>query len=173
MNESALNVRLASNWSAVSVLTSKAASIGVLRWSIPLAAGKWTPAQHVSHVVLAYAATTADIRDGCRAHLIGSARQRFAWRLFGLTQVTLLGRIPPGARTPRELDPSGESPDREPLLAALRSQVEEFDAAVRQRWRTVPGHRVTHPYFGALSLAQAIRVCEVHSRHHAGLLPSA
>lgn len=92
------------------------------------------------------------------------------WRLFGLSQVIWFGRIPPGAQAPRELRPTDEPRERGSVLDELREQLEEFDAAIRHAWRTKPGHRAAHPYFGALSLRQAIRVCEVHTRHHSALL---
>jgi hypothetical protein len=34
-----------------------------------------------------------------------------------------------------------------------------------------PGSSLTNPYFGWLSLEEAVRFCEVHVRHHAAHLP--
>jgi hypothetical protein len=124
----------------------------------------------VSHIVLSYQAFTADVCDGRTVRLIGSPRQRLLWRVFGLSQVLWLGRIPPGARAPREMRPPNDPPEQALLLQQLKSCVSEFEAAVRRAWRTTPMHRVTHPYFGALSLGQAIRVSEVHTIHHAAIL---
>ena len=170
MNEFGLDLRLARNRRAVGELANIAVRLPSHRWSMAPAPGKWTPAQHVIHVALAYWAMTSDVRDGRPADLIGSASQRMVWRIFGLSQVIWLGRIPPGARAPRELRPTDEPRERGTVLDELRAQLEEFDAVVRHAWRTKPGHRAAHPYFGALSLRQAIRVCEVHTRHHAALL---
>ncbi|HEY5061359.1 MAG TPA: DinB family protein [Gemmatimonadaceae bacterium] len=170
MNRRDLDARLDRNRVAVERLIAAAVDTPIGPWSVRLAPDKWTPAQHVSHIVLSYQAFTADVRDGRTARLIGSARQRLIWRAFGLSQVLWLGRIPPGARSPREMQPPDVPPERDALVHKLGSGVSEFEAAVRQVWRTMPKHRVAHPYFGSLSLGQAIRVCEVHTMHHAAVL---
>ena len=170
MNQRDLDARLDRNRAAVDQLIDAAVETPTGSWFVRPAPDKWTPAQQVSHIALSYAGITADVRDGVRARLIGTARRRLFWRVFGLSQVLWLGRIPPGARSPREIHPPDDSPERGALLHQLRGRVSEFEAAVRQTWRTTPMHRVAHPYFGSLSLGQAIRVCEVHTMHHAAIL---
>jgi uncharacterized damage-inducible protein DinB len=170
MKESDLNVRLARNRSAIGELITAVSGARNDSWAARPAPGKWTPAQHVSHIVLSYHAFIGDVRDGRPAHLIGSSRQRLVWRLFGLTQVLWLGRLPFGARAPREMRPPDAPPERSELFDDLHAAVHEFDAAARDAWRSAPRRRVLHPYFGPVSLSQAIRVCEVHTRHHAALL---
>jgi hypothetical protein len=169
-NQRGLDDRLDRNRAAVERLTDAAVETPAGSWLVRPAPDKWTPAQHVSHIVLSYQVFTADVRDGRTVRLIGSARQRLLWRVFGLSQVLWLGRIAPGARAPREMRPPNDPPERARLLIELRAGVAEFEVSVRQVWRTKPMHRVAHPYFGSLSLGHAIRVCEVHTLHHAAIL---
>ena len=130
----------------------------------------WTPAQQVNHVVLTYRAMTHDVRDGRRAEFIGTEQQRRRWRLLGLVQIYLRGTLPAGAPAPREVRPPDYSPDRATLLGELRLVLDEFERTMRSAARDRPAHRVAHPYFGWLSLRQAVRISGVHTRHHAAAL---
>jgi hypothetical protein len=49
----------------------------------------------------------------------------------------------------------------------------EFDAVIARTRTATPGRRLTHPYFGWLTLEEAVRFCEVHVKHHAARLPEA
>jgi hypothetical protein len=125
----------------------------------------------VNHVVLVYESAVGDVRDGRSVRLIGTSRQRRHWRWLGLTQILWLDRLPTGAPSPHEFLPPAESQERNALTERLHAATNEFDSAMRQAWVKHPRHRVLHPYFGAVSLRQAIRICDVHTRHHSAALP--
>jgi hypothetical protein len=169
-SNAALESLLADNRAAVDELTRVAADIPRKDWARPLGEEKWSAAQHVQHIVLAYETMVRDIRHGQRAQLKGTANQRRLWRLVGLPQVLWMRRLPRGAPSPREMRPSDSPPVRPALLAQLRDAVDDFDSAMRVAWRGTPGHRVLHPYFGEISLRQALVLAAVHTRHHIATL---
>jgi len=158
------------NHAAIDALALAAESMPSDAWTRRPSSEGWTPAQQVNHVVLTYRAMTHDVRDDRRAAFIGTAAQRRKWRLLGLAQIYFRGTLPRGAPAPREVRPPDYSPDRATLLRELRSSVDEFERTMRSAARNRPGHRVAHPYFGWLSLRQAVRVCAVHTRHHLAAL---
>jgi hypothetical protein len=166
----AMKSELIRNHEAVDAFSIVVEDIPVNAWAARSSPERWTPAQQVNHVVLAYRAMIHDVRDGRHAQFIGTARQRRIWRLFGLSQVMFLGRLPPGAPAPREIRPPDYSPDRTTMLRELRSALDDFERTMRSASRDRSRHRVAHPYFGWLSLRQAVRVCAVHTHHHAELL---
>lgn len=157
---------LEQNRVAVASFASAASAISASAWHVPIADGKWTPAQHVDHVARAYAAGVLDIVHDSPMRLIGSPRQRWWWRLLGLTLVRVLGRLPRGAPAPREIrPPERRDADRSQLLAELDGHVRSFEDAVQSN--SSRGERgFTHPYFGRLTARDGIRLLAVHTRHH-------
>ena len=101
---------------------------------------------------------------------IGTRWKRLIWRAIGLNSVVHLRKLPTGARAPRESRPPDVAADRESLLATFTARVAEFETVFAESWRETPKKRMTHPYFGMISLRQAIAMSEVHLRHHAGFL---
>jgi hypothetical protein len=162
--------RLEDNRSAVADFAATASVISEDAWHEPIAAGKWSPAQHVDHVARAYAAAVLEIEHGSPMRLIGSPRQRWWWRLLGLSLVRFFGRLPRGAPAPREIRPPQRSEASRPeLLAELDEQVRAFEKAVRGT-ADLSGRGFTHPYFGSLNALDGIRLLAVHTRHHARAL---
>ncbi len=157
---------LEKNRSAVASFESAARSIPADGWQSSVAPGKWTPAQHVEHVVLSYAAAVLDLVHETPMRLIGTPRQRRWWRFVGLNTVRWLGRIPRGAPAPREVRPTERANrDRPELLAELDGRVRSFEDAVRTQ-ATADGRGFTHPYFGTLNMRDGIRLAAAHTRHH-------
>lgn len=156
---------------AVDEFFTRAAQVAPSRWDVPRAEGKWTPAQEVKHVILAYEAFTRDLRGGEGMKLVGTPFKRRLWRAVGLTSILWLKKLPKGARAPREARPPEGAMDQNALLAELRARTDEFEIAFRDLWQQAPAKGVTHPYFGTLSLKDALEMCTVHTRHHAVVLP--
>lgn len=166
-----LDTLLATHAVAVDEFFTRAAQVSPARWGVPRLDGKWTPAQEVKHVALAYEAFTRDLRGGEPMQLVGSAMKRRLWRAIGLTSILWLKKLPRGARAPREVRPPDGALDQEAALAEFRRRTTEFEAAFREAFRSAPGKRVTHPYFGTLSLMDALQMAIVHTRHHSAVLP--
>jgi hypothetical protein len=162
---------LATHRHAVDEFFSRAAQVTSARWDVPRAEGKWSPAQEVKHVILAYEAFTRDLRGGEPMRLVGTRMKRRLWRAVGLTSILWLKKLPRGARAPRESRPPDGAMEQSGLLAELRARTDEFEAAYREAIRATPAKQVTHPYFGTLSLRESLELCIVHTRHHAAVLP--
>lgn len=152
---------------------TRAAQVSPARWDVPRAPGKWSPAQEVKHVILAYEVFTRDLGGGQAMKLVGTPFKRVLWRAIGLTSILWFKKLPRGARAPREARPPEGPMDQAALLAEFRARTDEFEIAFREVWETTPGKQVTHPYFGALSLNDSLEMCKVHTRHHAAVLPPA
>lgn len=156
---------------AVDEFFHRAAQVTSARWDTPRADGKWTPAQEVIHVTLAYAAFTHELRGGQPMRLYGNRLKRLLWRAIGMTSVLVRRKLPRGARAPREIRPPEGPHDQAELLANYRERTTEFDAVYRDAWGRDESISVTHPYFGAVGLVDAIKLITVHTRHHAAVLP--
>lgn len=160
----ALERALAADRSALAALL--AAADAVDDWDTPLAPEKWSVAEHLDHIRLSYRALIRELRDGGSAALIGTALQRRLWRLVGLTSIVWLGRLPRGARAPREVRPSTTSQSKEYLRSQLMAAARDYEEVLVAAWPDRE-RRLTHPYFGSVTVAQAARVGAVHAQHHA------
>jgi DinB superfamily len=169
--EHQLETLLRDHQAAVREYLDRASAIGDARWLAPRADGKWTPAQETRHLILAYEAFCRDLSGGTPMRVRGGRMRRVLWRAIGLTSILWRRRIPAAVRAPREIRPEWESTPRAELLPRLERCATEFDALFAQVWRTDRRRRVTHPFFGALTLDHAIRLSCVHTRHHAAFLP--
>jgi hypothetical protein len=156
---------------AVDEFFHRAAQVTSARWETPRSDNKWTPAQEVKHVILAYEAFIRELSGGTGMRLYGNPFKRAIWRMIGLTSVTLRKKLPRGARAPREIRPPDGPYDQAELLAEFRARTAEFEALFRRVLAEYPSKRVSHPYFGALALVKAIELATVHTRHHAAVLP--
>jgi hypothetical protein len=163
---------MADHRAAVDDFHDRAASIAADRWAVPRAPGKWSPAQEVKHVVLAYEAFIRDLEGGTPMQLVGTPLKRFLWRAVGLSSILWLKKIPRGARAPRESRPPETAQDRGSLIAEFSDRTAQFETIFRRTWDRDPAKRVVHPYFGQLDLVDGMTMCTVHTRHHAAVLPS-
>ena len=157
---------------AVSEFAGAALRLPRHRWAEPLAPGKWSPAEIVGHVAEGYQVLNAELAGGRGMRLLGSPFQRWILRRTLLPRLLSSGRFPARARAPAETRPQRVEPGPEQGVAVLIRTAEQFIAALgaRQSLRTV---RLTHAYFGPLDVRQALRLCAVHTRHHARQLEAA
>jgi hypothetical protein len=166
-----LDALLTDHRAAVEEFFHLAAQVTSARWNTPRADGKWTPAQEVKHVILAYEAFTRDLEGGTPMRLAGTPLKRVLWRVIGLGSILWRRKIPRGARAPRESRPAEGDHDQQSLLNEFRERTNRFEAIFRETWERNPGKTVTHPYFGSLDLVDSMKMCTVHTRHHAAVLP--
>ena len=166
-----LDALLMDHRAAVEEFFHRAAQITSARWNTPRAEGKWTPAQEVRHVILAYEMFTRDLEGGAPARLVGTPFKRVLWRAIGLTSILWRRKIPRGARAPRESRPEEGEHDQQTLLNDFRARTDRFEVIFRETWERHPGRTVIHPYFGSLDLVDAMKMCTVHTRHHTAVLP--
>lgn len=169
--EALLRERLEDHRAAVREFVAKAAALSATQWLTPRSAGKWTPAQETRHLVLTYEAFVRDLQDVNRMRLRGTALQRWFWKLFGLASILWRKRIPVAVRAPSVIRPDEITTAAPELLDALGDGVARFEAVFTDKWRTEPARRLSHPFFGLVTLDHAVRIAAVHARHHAAFLP--
>jgi hypothetical protein len=172
MSASRLAHRLSDHRAAVAECIARAQGVPPDRWLVPRAEGKWTPAQEARHLVLTYEAFLKDLRTGEHMQLRGTPWRRRVWKLVGLPSIIWRKRIPRAVRAPREARPDWETAAASTLLPELVRRTEEFETVFAEKWTGEPRRRVTHPFFGGLTLDDAIRLAAVHTRHHAAFLPA-
>jgi hypothetical protein len=137
-------------------------------WRTSPADGKWSASEIVEHVALAYDTMVAEIGGGTAVRLRVPLWRRIALRLTVLPRL-LRGRFPRGAPAPRETRPATAPPTVADGVQRVGAAMSAFralamDDAHRRR------ARVTHPYFGVVRLAPAVRFMAVHTRHHGAQL---
>ncbi|HEX2091215.1 MAG TPA: DinB family protein [Longimicrobiaceae bacterium] len=163
---------LALHASATAGFAADAAAVVPERWAVPRAPGKWSPAQVVQHLILAYEVLLRELAGGPGMALHATWWQRFLLRLIFLPRLLAGAPFPPGARAPREVRPPETAGDREEAVARFRALAAEFTAAVEETRARSPRKRLTHAYFGATSLEDAVRLCARHIQHHRQQLPA-
>ncbi len=128
-------------------------------------AGKWSPAEVLEHLRLAYAHGAAGA-DRCIDEGRTRARPRtIGQRLAGLLVVGL--GVFPRAKAPEVATPAG--PPAPTVAADTLAALERLDEALA-RAATRFGERtplMNHPYFGTLDVRAWRRFHLVHTRHHA------
>ena len=136
----------------------------------PAAPGKWSAAELTEHLCLTYDGVLKELGGGpgVRVRVTGFKLLVIRW----LVMPRFLGKgfVPPGVRAPREVVPTHPNPDRAAALTRFRNRALEFEQAIAPRLADRKG-RVTHPFFGQLTMAQGLRFVEVHLRHHTKQLP--
>lgn len=141
-------------------------------WQTPRAPGKWSPAEIVAHLILAYEVLLRELRGG------GGMALRTTWWQRLLLHFTVRRRIlgghgfPEGARAPREVRPDGTSLAQTDAISRFRELAAEFEAAMQAARVERPRARLTHAYFGASPLEEALRFCARHLQHHQQQLQS-
>lgn len=159
----------ADHQAAVNRFVEAARRVPADRWNTPLGEGKWSPAQVVEHVRLAYHILGGEFdgRPGLRIRT--NWWQRGLARLKYLGPILERGRIPKGAPAPREARPGPGPFERDQLLAATVALAAAFEVAIEKRWND-PAAFATHHIFGRLEPRQVIRFAVVHDDHHASQL---
>jgi hypothetical protein len=157
---------LTSHAAAAAEFRERATSIPADQWQSPRAPGKWTPAQEVEHVLLAFEAFTGQLAGGPPMRMVVPRAQAILLRWLVLPYIVLTGRFP-RARAPREVRPSGTSGTRDDLLTRFDGAATALaEAALRQP----PSRRLGHAYFGAITLVEALGMLAAHTRHHAATI---
>src|SRR5215212_598738 len=102
------------NWSEVRELHERAAGAAVAaaqrippeRWAVPIAEGKWTPAEIVEHLTLTYDVFLKQLRGDGGMKIRTAMWMRLVLRAFMMPGILRGKGFPKGARAPREVRPS-------------------------------------------------------------------
>jgi hypothetical protein len=131
----------------------------------PTAPGKWSPAELTEHLTLTYDGVLVELAGGPPIRVRFTGLKLLVVRLMVMRRFLGQGFVPPGVRAPKEVVPLNANPDRNAALAGLEARAAEFEREIAPRLSDRAG-RVTHPFFGRLTMAQGLRFAEVHIRHH-------
>jgi hypothetical protein len=146
---------------ALSALLATLRSVPADGWFRPRAAGKWSPAEVADHLALVYQAILAEL-DGAPAlarRAGPAATLLLRWLL--LPHILFHRSIPVRANAPPELRPRREPPGPDDALRALPELAQRVEARLAADGEA----RITHPYFGSLRAATALRYCAAHMEH--------
>lgn len=155
---------------AIAAFTDVVAAIPEHRWHRPAAPGKWSVAEEVLHVTLAYEVALRGVRTGAgmRARVSPVRARLLRWVVL---PVMVRSSWFPRARAPVEVRPPANADDTELAPHGLRARLERAAAEVRSEVPAAhPGMRFHHAYFGNLAPRQAMRMLAAHTRHHARAL---
>jgi len=131
-------------------------------WNRPRAQGKWSPAETVEHLALAYRAILADLAGKPIVRRRAGPLMTFLLRSLLLPHVLFHRTFPVRVTAPRETRPVGALPQPPDAAREFR----ELADRVERELATAGDHRVMHPYFGPLDATTALRLCSVHIEHH-------
>ena len=157
---------LAEHDAAVAAFDDAASAIAEEQWQVPRAPGKWSPAEEVLHVVLAYEVGLRGVRTGAgmRARVSPSHARLLRWLILPVVVNTSWF---PRAKAPVEVRPV-HTGDVDLAPAALMRRLRDRARDVRDEMPRAPSElRVQHAYFGDLAPRQAMRMLAAHTRHHA------
>jgi hypothetical protein len=153
-------------------VTAAAERIPPDRWMAPRAEGKWSPAEIVEHLNLAYDALLRDFAGEGGMKIRTKLWQRILLR-FTLVPKLLRGApFPANARAPRETRPATANPDQAAAIAGFRERSARLGAAAAEAVSSRRRVRLTHAYFGRSPVPEAILLCARHMQHHLKQLES-
>jgi DinB superfamily len=146
-------------------LASAAERVPAEKWLTPRAEGKWSPAELLEHLNLAFDVMLRELSGGPGMQVRTRLWQRILLRLTMVPRI-LRGRgFPQGARAPKETRPVLTSVDQKTAIAGFRDRAARFEiaaAAAHQAGRV----RLTHAYFGKASIKNSALLCARHIQHH-------
>ncbi len=156
----------------VTEFEGRAAAVPARLWTVPRAPGKWTPAQEVLHVALAYEYGVSAVQGTAAMRLHVPALAAWFARTFILPRILRTGRFPRGADAPDVVRPDAGAVPEDPAAGAARVR-RAADAALAALRGAAddPAVRVPHAYFGPMRPLDTVRLVTLHTRHHARNLP--
>lgn len=127
--------------------------------------GKWSSAEILEHLSLAYLRTTDRMETLLQGELPEVRRRTFKEWLGGMI-VLKLGRIPAGRKAPEGIVPRGMGPDA--VKSAVAEKLCQMDQVIDRCEERFGGKNnvLVHPILGPLSAPQWRRFHCVHTLHH-------
>lgn len=148
---------------AASSLLRVAEAVPANRWTAPLSEGKWTPAQLLEHLLMAYGVLIREMEGGEGMKVRTSWWQRAFLSIAVKPRLLAGAAFPKGARAPREVRPAEVSGGRDEHIERFRKRATEFAIAAG---KAASGTKLTHAYFGQSTVAQGVLLCARHIDHH-------
>jgi hypothetical protein len=142
------------------------------RWAVPLAPGKWSAAEITGHLIEAYQILRGELAGRPGMRVVVPPVRRWILRHTVLPRLLRSGRFATGVRAPKETRPRTTEATPQGGIAALDAQVSGFVREMEAELRRGPV-QLTHAYFGRMDARQTLRLCSLHTRHHARQLAAA
>lgn len=156
-----LHGALQTHRTAVEEFLAAARQVPVAQWNQPRAPGKWSPGQVTEHLALAYEVNRRVVNGSFSGN--GAPRLlRPLLRTLLLKPVLKRGSFIPGSKSPKVFRPAISPPQKAPLLGRLQIAAKAFETDAG----ALASDAIEHPIFGRLSLADFVRLQEIHTRHH-------
>jgi hypothetical protein len=150
---------------ALAAVTRAAESLPGDAWRQPVREGKWTPAEVVEHLTLAYDALLKELSGGPGMKYRPNAAIRLVLRYTVLPRI-LRGEPFPRARAPRETRPADTPFSQSEAVQRLRDRAATAVAEMERELSTRPRAKLTHAYFGRLPLTTGLTLIARHIDHH-------
>lgn len=150
---------------AVDRFVGSAMAVLEARWAEAAAPGKWSPAEIAEHLSLTYDGVLRELAGGPGVRVRVKGLKLLVLRLLVMPKFLGQGFVPPGVRAPSEVVPQKADRDRGASLARFQERAGEFERVIGGRLADRAG-RISHPFFGRLTMSQGLRFVEVHLRHH-------
>lgn len=126
---------------------------------------KWSPAQHVEHIRLAYEVVGRELGGGQGLRPRAGFILRTILRTAVLRRILRTGFIPRRAKAPSEVRPGDGPFEKAGTIAALQALGGAFESKLGERWHD-PAAVLTHHLFGTMGPPDAFRFMAVHTEHH-------
>ena len=128
--------------------------------------GKWTGAQILEHLSLAYGSTGRLLERCLQSGKPSATAPTFSKRIAA-GFVLALGRLPSGREAPSFTRPRGLPPDA--ALTAFHQNLQAMDETIARCETRFGAHLkiADHPFLGPLTLPQWRKFHWIHTRHHA------
>ena len=136
------------------------------RWLTPRGEGKWSPAEIVEHISLAYDVLLREISGGPGMAIRTKLWQRLLLKVYMVPGLLRGKPFPKDARAPKETRPTLSTTDQSAAVTSLRDKAARFDAAAVEAQKSGRRVHLTHAYFGSASLRNALILCARHVQHH-------
>ncbi len=151
---------------AAADLVAAAERVPPEKWLIPRGEGKWSPAEVVEHLNLAYDVLLAELAGGKGLQVRTKFWLRMYLRLVYMPRLMRGGPFPEGVRAPRELRQPVANPDQSSAIAGFRDRAARMISGASAA--IADGRKVllTHPYFGKSPLPDGVLFCARHIQHH-------
>ena len=149
---------------AVSRLVSTASGVPESRWRAPRSEGKWSPAETVEHLTIAYDVLLRELAGGGGMAIRTKLWQRILLRFTLVPKILRGGAFPKSARAPRETRPQMPEHGQAEAIARFQERAARFNDAASDPRHTRA--RLTHAYFGRSSVTESMVLCARHIEHH-------
>jgi hypothetical protein len=151
---------------AVADFADAAERIPAAQWREPRAVGKWSPAELVEHLTLAYDVLQQELEGGPGMRIRTKPWLQVVLRWTIARRILGGGPFPKRSPAPRELRPALPEHGQDVAIAGFRERARRFASTTEALVGSGREVRLTHPYFGRAPLPESVLMCLRHVEHH-------